>query len=48
VLRARPKIFLADAAMAPGVLLKGEALLEDPDALGRAVETAFFKHVFTR
>jgi predicted AAA+ superfamily ATPase len=48
VLRARPKIYLADAAIAPGVLLKGKALLEDPDALGRAVETAFFKHVFTR
>lgn len=48
VLRARAKIYLADAAIAPGVLLKGKALLEDPDALGRAVETAFFKHVFTR
>ncbi len=48
VLRARAKIYLADAAIAPGVLLKGKALLENPDALGRAVETAFFKHVFTR
>jgi hypothetical protein len=48
VLRARPKIYLADAAIAPGVLLKGKALLEDADGLARAVETAFFKHVFTR
>lgn len=48
VLRARPKIYLADAAIGPSVLLKGKALLEDSDALGRAVETAFFKHVFTR
>jgi predicted AAA+ superfamily ATPase len=48
VLRARPKIYLADAAIAPGVLLKGKALLEDTDAVARAVETAFFKHVFTR
>ncbi|MEO7797033.1 MAG: ATP-binding protein [Opitutaceae bacterium] len=48
VLRARAKIYLADAAIAPSVLLRGKALLEDPDALGRAVETAFFKHVFTR
>lgn len=48
VLRARPKVYLADAAIAPGVLLKGKALLEDADALARAVETAFFKHVFTR
>jgi predicted AAA+ superfamily ATPase len=48
VLRARPKIYLADAAIGPSVLLKGKALLEDAAALGRAVETAFFKHVFTR
>jgi predicted AAA+ superfamily ATPase len=48
VLRARPKIYLADPAIAPSVLLKGKGLLEDPNALGRAVETAFFKHVFTR
>jgi uncharacterized protein len=48
ILRGRAKIYLADAAIAPSVLLKGKALLEDPDALGRAVETAFFKHVFTR
>jgi hypothetical protein len=48
VLRARPKIYLADPAIGPSVLLKGKALLEDASALGRAVETAFFKHVFTR
>jgi len=48
VLRARPKVYLADPAIAPGVLLKGKALLEDPNALAKAVETAFFKHVFTR
>lgn len=48
VLRGRPKIYLADPAIAPGVLLKGKALLEDADALGCAVETAFFKHVFAR
>lgn len=48
ILRARPKVYLADAAIAPGVLLKGKSLIEDETALGRAVETAFFKHVFTR
>ncbi len=48
VLRARYKIYLADAAIAAGVLLKGKSMLEDDSALGRAVETAFFKHVFTR
>jgi hypothetical protein len=48
VLRGRCKIYLADAAMAGSVLLKGTALLEDATRLGQAVETAFFKHVFTR
>lgn len=48
VLRGRSKVYLADAAIAPSVLLKGKALLDDGAALGRAVETAFFKHVFTR
>jgi predicted AAA+ superfamily ATPase len=48
VLRGKPKIYLADAAIGPSVMLKGKALLEDEAALGKAVETAFFKHVFTR
>jgi predicted AAA+ superfamily ATPase len=48
VLRARSKIYLADAAIAPSVMLKGKSLLEDDAALGIAVETAFFNHVFTR
>ncbi len=48
ILRGRHKIYLADAAIAPSVLLKGKSLLEDPKALGAAVETAFFKHVYTR
>lgn len=48
VLRGRAKLYLADAAIAPSVLLKGKALLEDDTALGSAVETAFFKHVYTR
>ncbi len=30
------------------MLLKGKAMLQDADAVSRAVETAFFKHVFTR
>ncbi|MBK9266412.1 MAG: ATP-binding protein [Polyangiaceae bacterium] len=48
VLRARYKIYLADPAIAPSVLLKGQSLLEDETALGLAAETAFFKHVCTR
>ena len=46
-LRARPKIYLADPALAGSVLLKGRSLLEDAQALGRTVEGAFFKHAFT-
>jgi uncharacterized protein len=48
VLRGRYKIYLADAAIAPAVLLKGKSLLEDPTALGVATETAVFKHLFAR
>lgn len=48
VLRGRHKIYLADAAIGPSVLSKGRALLTDDTLLGQAVETAFFKHVFTR
>lgn len=48
ILRARYKVYLADAAIAPSVMLRGKSLLEDAAALGVAVETAFFKHVVTR
>ena len=48
ILRARYKVYLADAAIAGSVLLRGRSLLEDRARLGAAVETAFFKHVFTR
>ncbi|MCB1689253.1 MAG: ATP-binding protein [Halioglobus sp.] len=48
VLRARFKIYLADAAIAPAVMLKGKTLLEDATALGVATETAVFKHLFAR
>ncbi|WP_407279282.1 ATP-binding protein [Aromatoleum evansii] len=48
VLRARFKVYLADAAIAPAVMLKGKAILEDAAALGIATETAVFKHLFAR
>jgi hypothetical protein len=48
VLRARFKIYLADAAIAPAVMLKGKSIIEDPAALGVATETAVFKHLFAR
>ncbi len=48
ILRGREKVYLADAAIAGAVLLLGRRLLEQPDRLGTAVETAFFKHLVTR
>lgn len=48
VLRGRYKIYLADAAISPAVLLKGKSVIEDPIALGVATETAVFKHLFAR
>jgi uncharacterized protein len=48
VLRSRYKIYLADAAISPAVMLKGKSVLEDPVALGVATETAVFKHLFSR
>lgn len=50
VLRARYKIYLADPAIAPAVLLKGKSILDvsNTTALGVSAETAVFKHLFTR
>ncbi|MDP3559545.1 MAG: ATP-binding protein [Legionellaceae bacterium] len=48
ILRAKYKIYLADAAIASAVLLKGKNILTDPTALGIASETAVFKHLFAR
>jgi uncharacterized protein len=48
VLKGRFKIYLADAAIAPAVLLKGKSIIDDPAALGVATETAVFKHLFAR
>lgn len=48
ILRAKFKIYLADASISPAVLLKGKSLLEDAVALGAAVETTIFKHLVSR
>lgn len=47
ILRARYKIYLADAAIAPSIMLQGKSLLSDPTALGIAGETACLKHLIT-
>ncbi len=46
VLRGRPKLYLADPAIAGSMMLRGRSLLENATAMGAAVEAAFFKHVF--
>jgi uncharacterized protein len=48
VLRGRYKIYLADAAIAPAVMLKGRSIIDDPQALGVAAEAAVLKHLFAR
>ncbi len=48
VLRARYKVYLADAAIAPAVLMKGKSAFDDPIDLGIATETAVFKHIYAR
>lgn len=45
VLRARYKLYLADPAIAPAILMKGKTILEDTKALGMCVETAVFSHL---
>lgn len=45
ILRARYKLYLADPAIAPAILMKGKTILEDSKALGNSVETAVFSHL---
>lgn len=46
ILRGKFKIYMADAAIAPSVLLKGTSILDNPAELGTAIETSVFKHLF--
>lgn len=48
ILKGKDKIYLADAALPGAMMLLGQKMLTQPERLGAAVETAFFKHVFTR
>jgi uncharacterized protein len=45
VLRARFKYYLADAAIAPAILMKGKTILEDALALSNCVETTVMAHL---
>ena len=44
VLKARPKIYIADAAIRNAVLMD-DSLLTDPVEMGKVVETAVYKHL---
>jgi predicted AAA+ superfamily ATPase len=44
VLKARPKIYIADSAIRNAVLMD-ESLITDPVEMGKIVETAVYKHV---
>ncbi len=45
VLRARYKLYLADAAISSAILMKGKTILEHADFLGRCVETCVIAHL---
>lgn len=44
VLKARPKIYIADAAIRNAVLMD-DSMLSDPVEMGKIVETAVYKHI---
>ena len=48
ILRARYKAYLADPALPGAMMLLGRRLIAEPERLAAAVETAVFKHLFTR
>jgi uncharacterized protein len=46
VLKARPKVYLVDAALRNAVLLRGEEILSNPTEMGTVVETTILRHLF--
>ena len=44
VLKASPKIYIADAAVRNAVLMD-DSILSNPEEMGKIVETAVYKHV---
>ncbi|WP_232336775.1 ATP-binding protein [Planococcus lenghuensis] len=47
ILKAKPKVYLADSAIRNAVLMLGEEVLTDPDEMGIIIETAIYKHLHT-
>ncbi len=48
VLRGKFKVYLSDPAIASAVMLRGRSIIDDPQALGVAAESAVLKHLFSR
>ena len=45
ILKSKPKIYIADAALRNAVLIMDENVLSDPEEMGIIVETAVYKHI---
>ncbi len=48
ILRGKHKVYLADPAIAPAVMLKGRSIIDNPEALSVCAESAVLKHLFAR
>ena len=46
ILKARHKVYLADAALRNAVLLRGEEILDQPEEMGPVVETTVLRHLY--
>lgn len=45
ILKSRPKVYVADAAIRNAVLMLGEEVLTDTEEMGMIIETAIYKHI---
>jgi len=45
ILKARDKIYIADAALRNAILLRSDQILDDPDEMGLVAETTVLRHV---
>lgn len=47
ILKSKPKVYVADAALRNAVLMLNESVLFDPIEMGTIIETAVYKHIAT-
>lgn len=48
ILRGKHKVYLSDPAIGPAVMLKGRGVIDNPESLSVAAESAVLKHLFSR